>query len=343
MNIHKPYIIAETAYNHEGDFRYLCSMTDKIAELKVQAIKYHLLLNPAKYIQDKHPAFKIVQDCLFSKKQWRDIIDRAIREKLDIIALCDDTESVEFVKKEYSGIKAIELHAVSLNDYFMLKESVSFKGTVILGVGGSTLDEIEYAVNFLRENGKKDILLIYGFQNYPTDYSKINLLKMVKLKEIFDLPVGYADHTAFDDQYNEVISCMAGMMGIGILEKHFTLDEGKKRIDFEAAVGENQMLKIKGLLSTVLAVYGSGSMKMSKAEMVYGNTGPMKKAIVAARKIKRGEKLSLSNLCFKRTREISPVKQKEFLSLIGLQANQNIKKDEIITFDKLQYKFRKEK
>ncbi|MBA3052662.1 MAG: N-acetylneuraminate synthase [Candidatus Omnitrophica bacterium] len=343
MNKNKPYIIAETAYNHEGDFRYLRDMTDKIANLKVQAIKYHLMLKLESYMQEKHPAMKLLKTWLFSKKQWRELIDRAKGKKLDVIALCDDVESIKFIQRVYPDIKAIELHAVSLNDYFMLKESAAFKGTIILGVGGSTLDEIEYAVNFLREKGKRDILLMYGFQNYPTNYSEINLSKILKLKKLFDLPVGYADHTAFNDRYNEEVSCMAGMMGINILEKHFTLAEGKKRIDFEAAVGEDKMLKIKNLLSTVLSVYGSGSMKMSAAELKYGQTGPMKKAIVAERDIRKGEKLSLSNLCFKRTREISPVQQKEFVSLIGLHAGQNIKKDEIITFDKLKYKFGKTK
>lgn len=33
-NIKEPYIIAETAYNHEGDINYLYRMIDDIAELE---------------------------------------------------------------------------------------------------------------------------------------------------------------------------------------------------------------------------------------------------------------------------------------------------------------------
>ena len=44
--IKEPYIIAETAYNHEGDVNYLYKMIDEIAELELNAIKFHLLLLP---------------------------------------------------------------------------------------------------------------------------------------------------------------------------------------------------------------------------------------------------------------------------------------------------------
>ena len=160
---------------------------------------------------------------------------------------------------------------------------------------------------------------------------------MLKIKELFNLPIGYADHTAFDDPNNEIISVMAAMMGFNILEKHYTPDYGKERIDYHAAVGKEQMLRIKELMKLALMVHGDGELKMSKAELEYGNVGPMKKAIVAKRFIKKGEKLSFDNLWFKRTEEGSPVKQNQFLQLIGLEATRDIKEDEIIDFSKVKY------
>ena len=67
----------------------------------------------------------------------------------------------------------------------------------------------------------------------------------------------------------------------------------------------------------------------------------MKKAIVAKKFIKKGEKLSFDNLWFKRTEEESPLKQNRFLQLIGLEATKDIKEDEIIDFTKVEYKFKK--
>jgi sialic acid synthase SpsE len=341
--IKEPYIIGETAYNHEGDINYLYKMIDDIAELELNAVKFHLLLRPESYMQKKHPLIGETKKWIFNEKQWGDIIDYSNEKELDVIALCDDVESLEYINKNNKDVSAVELHATGLNDWFLLEEAAKFNGTVILGIGGSTIDEIAYARDFLKSKGKgkNEIILMHGFQNYPTNYADINLSKMLKIRDIFNLPVGYADHTAFDDPNNEIISVMAAMMGFNILEKHYTLDYGKERIDYHAAVGKEQMLKIKELMKLALTVCGEGELQMSKPELEYGNVGPMKKAIVAKKFIKKGEKLSFDNLWFKRTEEESYIKQNQFLKLIGLEATQDIKEDEIIDFTKVKYEFKK--
>ena len=336
----EPYIIAETAYNHEGDINCLYKMIDEISELQLNAVKFHLLLNQESYMARNHPLFIESKKWLFSKKQWDEIISYTNKKGLDLIALCDDIESINLITHHQKRVHAIELHATSLNDYYMLTEVAKFPGQVILGIGGSSLDEISYAIDFLKHKKKNDIMLMHGFQSYPTNYADINLSKMIKIRDLFQLPVGYADHTGFDDPNNELIGVAAAMNGFWILEKHYTSDYGKKRIDYHAAVGKEQMKKIKELMKVALTVYGYGDLAMSKSERAYGDVGPMKKAIVAKKDIKKGEKLSLENLWFKRTCKESTVKQNQFLQLIGCKAKADIKKDDIIDFSKIEYKFK---
>lgn len=335
----KPYIICETAYNHEGDFEYLKEMVNEITKLPVEAIKFHLLLNRESYIQKKHPLFNTIEKWMFSEEEWSNIITTCEGNGLDVIALCDDIESIKFIKNKHKNINSIELHASSLNDYYMLNELLGFDGRIVLGIGGSTLDEIELAIDLLKEKGKSNILLMYGFQSYPTDYGKINFSKMIKLRDLFGLPIGYADHTAFDDKLNVHISSLASALGFNILEKHFTIDFGSERIDYQAAIGNEQMIEIKQLMELNLLIYGDNSLSMSAEEKRYGNTGPMKKAIVAKRNISKGEKLTTGNLFFKRTIEESTIKQLQFTNLLGLEANKDIQKDEIIDFTKVDYKY----
>ena len=330
----RPYIIVETAYNHEGNITYLYHMIDELAELNVSAVKFHLLLNLESYMEKTHPLFSQLKTWLFSKQQWTDVIEYTQRKHLDIIALCDDVESIGFLIQK-KNIQALEIHATSINDYFMLNAAAEFSGRIILGVGGSTPDEIKYAVDMLKEKNKQDILLMYGFQSYPTKYENINLSKMNELSGLFYLPVGYADHTGFDNPYNELLSVAAAMMGFEVLEKHYTLDPGKKRVDHEAAVGKEKLGKIKELMEIALLAYGYANATMSVAERHYGGIGPMKKAIVAKKPIAIGTKLSLDNLWFKRTERKSKIPQRDFLKLIGRQAKQYIKKDEIIDYNKI--------
>jgi N,N'-diacetyllegionaminate synthase len=335
-----PYIIAETAYNHEGDIKYLYKMIDEIASLKLNAVKFHLLLNIDSYMKKTHPLYQKVKQWMLTELQWEEILVHVAKKNLDIVALCDDVESIRYLVRKKKKVHAIELHATSLNDHFMLTEAAQFDGQIILGIGGSSINDISYAVDFLRHQGKQDILLMYGFQSYPTNYTDINLAKMHAIHDLFHLPVGYADHTGFDDPNNAVISVAAALMGFPVLEKHYTPDEGKERIDYHAAVGKKKMGCIRELMNTALQVHGSGQITLSEPEKAYGNVGPMKKAIVARRDIKKGEQLSLENLWFKRTPEESTIQQKQFLQLFECKATFAIKKDDVIDWGKIDYKFK---
>jgi N,N'-diacetyllegionaminate synthase len=335
-----PYIIAETAYNHEGDIKYLFQMIQGIASLRLNAVKFHLLLNLDSYMKNSHPLYQKMKQWMFTENQWNEIFSFATKKKLDIVALCDDVESIRYIISKKKKIAALELHATSLNDFFMLTEAAKFSGQIILGIGGSSVSDISYAVDFLRHHGKQDILLMYGFQSYPTNYADINLAKMKAIQDLFQLPVGYADHTGFNDPNNVVISIAAALMGFSVLEKHYTADPGKERIDYQAAVGKKQMSCIRDLMKVALQVHGSGQITLSEPEKAYGNIGPMKKAIVAKRDIKKGEQLSLENLWFKRAPEESTIQQKQFLQLLGSKAKVDIKKDEMIDFSKIEYKFK---
>ncbi len=334
----KPYIIGELAYNHEGRIDYLYKMIDGLAGTGVNAVKFHLLLNPESYMQSRHPLMPKVKEWVFTKDQWDSAIERSVAKGLDVVALCDDVESLQYINSGNKNVFAVEIHATGLNDWFLLNEAARFKGAVILGIGGSGMDEIEYAVNFLKSAGKNEIILMYGFQNYPTDYANINLSKMLKVRDLFKVSVGYADHTAWDDPNNEIISVMAATMGFNILEKHYTPDYGKERIDWQAAVGNEQMIRIRQLMDVALTVYGDESLKMSPGEIDYGKIGPMKKAIVARRNINKGSIISLDDLWFKRTKEESAVSQSQLFRLVGAKAKASIAADEIVDFNKVECK-----
>lgn len=330
----KPYIIAETAYNHEGSAKELINMTVDVYKLGLDAIKFHLMLDVDSYITKDHELNKKYKEWKLSKRQWKSIIDKSLDLDLDVVALCDDVESIRFINNNYdtNDKVSIELHATSLNDYYMQKELENYAGKVILGVGGCFIDSISNAVRKLKQSKhNRDIVLMYGFQVYPTDYSLVNLSKMQKLKDIFGLKVGYADHTAYDDPNNIYISALAASMGFNILEKHYTRYEGEPRIDYHAAVGYNKMKQIKKRMELTLKVHGGDTIAMSNKEReIYGVIGPMRKAIVARNDIKEGQIITYDDLWFKRTKETSNLKQRDIHRIVGFKAKCNIKKDSVI-------------
>lgn len=344
MNTSKPYYIGETAFHHEGDVDFLKKLITDISSLDIQAIKFHLLLDVDDYMVSVHSAIDVIKKISIPKNEWESIFSLVNKHNKEIVALTNDLASLKFINKiqdEYP-ISAIELHSSGLNDIFLLEEAINFNKTVMIGVGGSSFDEIKFAIDFLRSNGKKDILLMHGFQNYPTSYEDINFNRIKFYQDAFSLPVGYADHTDPSDSENSMISVLPAMYGVKVFEKHITNAPGEKRIDAQAAISMETMKEVIFKGNAIYKTLGTSNLEFSEAELNYGDTGPMKKALVARNTIDEGTIIQLEDVAYKRIEESSSLNQKDILKLIGSKAIKKIEKNELFTFAKVEYSFKKQ-
>ena len=192
---------------------------------------------------------------------------------------------------------------------------------IILSTGMSNMDEVKAAVDVLKDNGTDDITLLHCNSQYPTPVSDVNLLAMVKMHEEFGIPVGYSDHTQGIE-----IPIAAVALGAVIIEKHFTLDKNMKGPDHKASL-EPQELKqmVEGIRKIEFAL-GNGIKQVSESEKT--NIGIVRKSIVAAINIKKGERFTETNLTTKRPGiGISPMRWNE---IIGMKANKDYEADEMI-------------
>jgi sialic acid synthase SpsE len=343
-NITSNYFITDTAFHHEGDFEFLEDLVNNLVNLDIQAVKFHLLFDVDDYMVSDHSAIQVIKNLSISENNWLQVFKKVKDSKKEIVALTNDLASLKYVNKIQDDypIEIVELHSTGLNDLFLLKEAVLFKKTVMLGIGGSTFDEVQFAVDFLQSNGKEDILLMHGFQNYPTNYEDINFKRINFMRQAFDLPIGYADHTDPSDKNNAMISVLPATLGVKVFEKHVTHIFGEKRIDAQAAISLDMMKEVIKLGNEIQKTLGEKSISFSEAELNYGNTGPMKKALVARKDIPTGTIIQLNDLAYKRTDVSSSLIQKDILKILGSEVTIDIQKDEIISYQKINYSFKKQ-
>jgi sialic acid synthase SpsE len=338
QHINEPYIIGETAFHPEGDIEFLKGLIHAGEKLGLNALKFHLTLDLDDYMVQRHEAKEVLRPWCPNAAQWNEVLTEV--KKCNIVLLCNDVKSIEYAQNCKFDIKAIEIHATGINDVFLLEKAAQFKNTVILGTGGSTLDEIDFAIQYLKEKGKTNVFLMHGFQNYPTDYEDIKLARMIKLKTLFDLPVGYADHTDPTNKYMPMISTLGLAAGFPVIEKHFTTHFGAKRIDAQSAVSLGQMQEVKEMATVVWKTLGEkNALELTVGEKKYANTGPMKKAIVARENIKKGTVIELRNIAYKRTPESSSLSQIDLKKIIGNTASKDIEKEALLNFSNLHYSF----
>ena len=292
-------------------------------------IKMHITLDMEEYMHPEHDAYKLLKPMLFKKDQWKELIKIARDNNKEIMLLLNDTKAIEFglsFNPDY-----VEIHSVCLNDFFMLtklKQDVSEKTKIILGVGGTSVDEIKHAINILNNS---NIILMFGFQNYPTVYEDVNLNKIRSLMKLFsNFEYGYADHTAWDSEHNELITLLGAASGMKYVEKHVTTKYGEKRIDWPAAISISMFNDLYKKINILNKLNGSGSLDMNKGESSYSIFGPMKKAAVFKKDIVRGSILSMDMIKFLRTKEVSDMSQLDVSKSIGKKIIKEVKKGTLL-------------
>lgn len=323
-------LIAETAWHHEGDFKFMKKLVTDIAKkTSADIIKIHLTLNFDEYMHSDHDLYKKLKLMIFNESQWKEIIKIIRDAKKEVMLLLNDTKAIEFglsFKPEY-----VEIHSVCLNDIFLLEKlrsQIKKKTKVVLGVGGSDIDEIQNVIKYLKH---LNLVLMFGFQNYPTLFEDVNLNKIRKIMKFFpEFQYGYADHTAWNSEYNELITLLGAASGMSYVEKHVTNMFGRKRIDWPAAISIKMFNNLHKKINILKKLNGNGLIEMNESEKKYSIFGPMKKAAILNQNIKRGNLLTQKKIKFIRTKEISDMSQLEVIKSIGKKIIKDLKEGTVL-------------
>lgn len=323
-------LIAETAWHHQGEFRFMEELvSDIITRADADILKLHITLNLEEYMAEDHPIIGDIRNWLFSPSQWEQIVNPVVSSGKDLMLLFNDTDAVEFGMSFDPAL--VEVHSVCLNDRDLLaclKSSLGPETKVVLGVGGSSLDELETAIHTLDSS---NIVLMFGFQNYPTKYQDINFAKMRKIMGLYpEFEFGYADHTAWDEPDNVLITLFGAALGMAYVEKHVTNVFGQERADWSAAVNVETFNNLREKMRLLDACNGDGLLRMNKGEQAYSVYGPMKKAGILNQDVSSGQKLNMEMLCFKRTGQVSDLSQVEVLHNMGKEMAVGVKKGQVL-------------
>jgi N,N'-diacetyllegionaminate synthase len=311
-------LIAETATHHQGDETFMESLVKTIVnQTKADIVKFHIMLDINEYFHFDHEGYEMAKNWVFSKALWTKFINIVKSKDKELMLLFNDTKAVEFGMSFDPTL--VEIHSVCLNDLKLLqalKLQLRPETKIVLGIGGTSLNEIENAIKFLDHS---NIVLMFGFQNYPTKLEDINFRKIKKIMSLYPkYEFGYADHTAWDHPHNEMITLFGAAQGMQYIEKHVTTHYGKERIDWSAAISTDKFNKIKDGIDLLENCNGTGLLAMNQGEKSYSVYGPMKKTGILNKSVKKSEKIRREDLDFKRTSQISDLSQLDIWNAIDL-------------------------
>jgi len=119
----------------------------------------------------------------------------------------------------------------------LLRRIRSNRKPVILSTGGSTLEQVQKAVEIL---GTKDLVILHCVANYPCVDEEVNLAVINILRETFPgVPIGYSGH-----EQGLLPSLLDTSMGASVVERHITLDRTMPGSDQKASLEPDQLKEL---------------------------------------------------------------------------------------------------
>lgn len=332
------FIVAEIGCNHNGSKDLAREMVIKAKECGVDAVKFQTFKADAliscyapKAEYQKETTGTVESQLEMTKKlelSHDDLIElKAYAEGLGLVVFSTpfDLDSVDFLNSIGQSLWKIPSGEITNLPYLKRIGAIKIDNKkIILSSGMATIDEIKTCIGVLVEAGtnENDIILLHCNTEYPTPDKDVNILAINDLKEQFpNVSIGFSDHSV-----GYVAAVGAAILGVSLIEKHFTLDKNFAGPDHKASATPEEL---KALVENVRRIeVMAGSSKKIVTESERKNKIVARKSIVAARNIVKGEILTEENITCKRPGNgISPMK---WYDILGKVAEKDFRTDELI-------------
>ena len=235
-----PFIIAEIGNNHNGSLNNALELIKTAKDIGVDAVKFQVKNIEKSFSQELLDSPYVTENSFgktyrehkqaleFSKEQLVEIYE--FSRKLGIICFSTpfDTDSVDLLETVDNPIYKISSFHVT--DMPLLEKVSKTKKPIIMSTGMSSIDEIDKAVELIR-NYNDQLILLQCTSCYPTDDKDVNLAVIPSLRNRYSCPIGYSGH-----ERGLAICTSAVTLGACVIEKHFTSDRTLKGPDHASSI-----------------------------------------------------------------------------------------------------------
>ena len=221
-----PYIIAEIGQAHEGSLGILYSYIDALVATGIDAVKFQMHIAEAE--SSEHEPFRVkfsLEDKTrldywkrmeFSLDQWKGIKKHCDEAGLDFI--CSPFSNIAVDWLEEIGVEQYKIGSGEVNNFLILEKIAQTGKSIILSSGMSSYEELDETVAFLKERNV-NLSILQCTTAYPTHPDQYGLNVIQELKQRYNVPVGFSDHSA------RIETCVAAsVLGAEILEFHVVFD-----------------------------------------------------------------------------------------------------------------------
>lgn len=311
------FIIAEIAQAHEGSLGIAHSYIDALAKAGVDAVKFQTHIAEAessseeqfrvKFSYEDNTRFDYWKRMEFTAEQWAGLKQHCDEKGVEFISSPFSVAAVELLKK--IGVKRYKIGSGELTNYLMLEAIAKTGQPIILSSGMSDWNELDDTIAFLQPFGNP-LSILQCTTAYPTQPEQWGLGIMAEMKERYNIPVGFSDHSA------DVYACLAATtLGAEILEFHAVFDKEMFGPDAKASltIAQTETL-VKGVRQINAALHAPhhkhDSSHFSELKTLFGKSLAVNKVLPA------GHIISISDLESKKPGNMG-ILARNYQSVIG--------------------------
>ena len=216
------FIIAEIAQAHEGSLGLAHSYIDALAKTGVDAVKFQVHIAEAesseyepfrvKFSTQDETRYDYWKRMEFTPGQWQELKFHCDEAGVEFMASPFSNAAVDLLEK--LEVKRYKIGSGEVNNILMLEKIANTGKPIVLSSGMSSFEELDRTVNFLKKK-KVEYSILQCTTAYPTQPQNYGLNVIGELKERYNVPVGFSDHSA------KLETCIAATaLGAEILEFH---------------------------------------------------------------------------------------------------------------------------
>lgn len=266
-------IIAEAGVNHNGDINIAKKLIDAAADagadyVKFQTFKATKLVSKIAVKADyqnqntgdsAESQFEMLKKLELSEQDHIELIDYCAIKGIKFLSTAFDLDSLNFLKK--IGIRLFKIPSGEITNLPYIELVSKLADELIISTGMCTMEEIKDIVTVIRNLTDVKVTILHCNTEYPTPYEDVNLLAMLEIGKVFNVEIGYSDHTLGIE-----IPIAAVALGAKIIEKHFTLDRALPGPDHAASLEPEELRQMVSSIRNVEIALGSEIKEPSPSE-----------------------------------------------------------------------------
>lgn len=255
---------------------------------------------------------------------WAELKRYADKCGITFFATVDYPETLALVQE--MGCHAVKVASGDVNHHGWLAEVARAGMPLMVDTGGSTIGEVERAVEVVTAAGNDQIIIHHCPSGYPAHLESINLRILTTLRQMFEFPIAFSDHSPGWD-----MDIAAVALGATMVEKTLTLDRRQRSAEHIMSLEPPEAGPFVRAIRDLEVALGRPRRIVTEAEA--RGKAKARRSLFAARDLRRGERLSDDAVDWRRPGTgITPPEERY---AVGRALARDVKAGSILTWDDL--------